>query len=93
MRPTWLTSTSSASTPVIWVGAAGLAIAWTLAKGEHVLPIPGTRHKEHLAQCVQAMNTALSPDQVEEIERILPVGFAHGDRYSDAQYKGQERYC
>ena len=72
---------------------AGLANAWTLAKGEHVLPIPGTRHKAHLAQCVQAMNTALSPDQVEEIERILPVGFAHGDRYSDAQYKGQERYC
>lgn len=72
---------------------ASLAVAWVLAQGEHIIPIPGTRSPEHLEELVQAGRIALSRKELEEIEEILPVGFAHGDRYSDTQSAGPERYC
>ncbi|MGE0501051.1 MAG: aldo/keto reductase [Rhizobiaceae bacterium] len=73
--------------------AAALAIAWTLAKGSHVIPIPGTRSADHLRQCAKAAEIALSPSDLAEVEAVLPVGFAHGPRYSDAQYAAIEHYC
>jgi hypothetical protein len=39
------------------------------------------------------MDVVLSPADLDAIEAILPVGFAHGDRYSQAQSIGPERYC
>jgi len=73
--------------------AAALAIAWLLHQGSHVLPIPGTRSVEHLAQAAAAMSVTLTADMLAEIEAILPVGWAAGDRYSSAQWIGPERYC
>ncbi|RYH09793.1 aldo/keto reductase [Tropicimonas sp. IMCC6043] len=75
------------------VPAAGLAIAWLLAQGDHVVPIPGTRSLTHFAELVTGTRVALNPEDLAKIERILPVGWAHGDRYSDAQWFGPERYC
>ncbi len=72
---------------------AALAIAWTLAQGEHVMPIPGTRTPDHLAELAEGADIALSAADLAEIEAILPIGFAAGDRYSDAQYNNVERYC
>ena len=72
---------------------AALAIAWTLAQGAHLLPIPGTRSADHLADCANATNLNLTKEQLVEISLILPPGFAHGDRYSEAQLPGAERYC
>lgn len=72
---------------------AALALAWLLAKGDHVIPIPGTRSADHLAQCAQAASIDLDESDMAEIERILPIGFAHGDRYNDQQNIGPERYC
>ncbi len=72
---------------------ASLAIAWTLHRGDHVIPIPGTRSAEHLADDAAGVAIELSAAQIAEIEEILPVGFAHGDRYSDQQSVGPERYC
>lgn len=72
---------------------AALAIAWTMAKGEHLIPIPGTRSAENLAEDARAADLALTSDDMAEIEKILPVGFASGDRYSDLQLAGAERYC
>ncbi|MEX6506903.1 aldo/keto reductase [Jiella sp. M17.18] len=72
---------------------ATLAIAWTLSRGEHVIPIPGTRSPEHLAEDAKAADIRLTTDDLAEIEAILPAGFAHGDRYSDKQSAGPERYC
>ncbi len=72
---------------------ASLAIAWILARAPHILPIPGTRRPDHIAECAAGMDIALSPAQMAEIEQLLPVGFAHGDRYSDVQLNGIERYC
>ena len=75
------------------MAAATLAIAWLLHQGKHVLPIPGTRSVEHLAQAAAAMSVTLSADMLAEIEAILPVGWAAGDRYSTAQWIGPERFC
>lgn len=73
--------------------AAGLANAWLLTRGSHVIPIPGTRSVEHLQECVSGASLNLSATDLERIEAALPVGWAHGDRYADEQWVGPERYC
>jgi len=73
--------------------AAGLANAWLLARGEHVVPIPGTRSVDHLQECVSAAALTLSDTDLQRIDAVLPVGWAHGDRYSSAQWEGPERFC
>ena len=75
------------------MAAASLAIAWVLAQGEHILPIPGTRSVGHLNELAAARDIAVTEQMKTEIEAILPVGWAHGDRYSQAQWVGPERYC
>jgi aryl-alcohol dehydrogenase-like predicted oxidoreductase len=73
--------------------SAALALAWMLSRGEHIIAIPGTRSAEHLAEGAKGASIQLSAEALAEIDAILPVGFAHGDRYSDAQAVGPERYC
>ncbi len=72
--------------------AAGLAVAWTLAKGAHVLPIPGTRSVDRLRDLAQGAARRLTHAEVDKIEDLLPMGWVSGDRYSDAQWHGPERY-
>ena len=71
---------------------ATLAIAWTLAKAPHVVPIPGTRAAAHLEECAAAAEIDLTDAQLAEIERVLPVGFAAGERYSEQQWVGIQKY-
>ncbi|WP_425040333.1 aldo/keto reductase [Primorskyibacter sp. S187A] len=73
--------------------AAALSIAWLLTRGEHVIPIPGTRHVSHFHECMDGADLSLSANDLARIDAILPVGWAHGDRYSEAQWIGPERYC
>lgn len=73
--------------------AAALANAWLLAQGEHVIAIPGTRSVDHLRECARGGEIALSADDLARIEAVLPIGWAHGDRYSVGQWEGPERYC
>ncbi len=73
--------------------AAGLAIAWLLARGPGVIPIPGTRSVDHLKELAAGAELALDAGAIARIEAVLPVGWAHGDRYSVAQWTGPERYC
>lgn len=75
-----------------WSTAAA-AIAWTLDRGDHILPIPGTRSAAHLRDCASALKIRFTDDDRAEIARLLPVGFAHGDRYAETQIAGVERYC
>lgn len=75
------------------MAAASLAIAWLLAKGDHILPIPGTRSLVHLKELAAARDITVTDQMLTEIEQILPVGWACGDRYSQAQWVGPERYC
>jgi aryl-alcohol dehydrogenase-like predicted oxidoreductase len=71
---------------------ATLAIAWTLAKAPHVTPIPGSRTVDHLAECAVADKIDLTDAQLAEIERVLPLGYAAGERYSEQQWVGIQKY-
>jgi len=73
--------------------ASSLAIAWLLHKADHILPIPGTRSVAHLKELAAGTELNLSPSDMDEIERRLPLGWAYGDRYSSAQWVGPEKYC
>ena len=72
---------------------SSVALAWILDRGKYLVPIPGTRSASHLKEWVGAAEINFSDEDRAEIKRILPVGFAHGDRYSDEQIVGIERYC
>jgi aryl-alcohol dehydrogenase-like predicted oxidoreductase len=69
------------------------ALAWTLDRGGHVIPIPGTRTAAHLADWKGATDIRFSDEDRREIDSLLPAGWAHGDRYSDEQTVQIERYC
>ena len=75
------------------LSAAGLAIAWTLDQGDHIIPIPGTRHISHLEEIIKGADFTLTDEIRAQIDTLLPIGWAHGDRYSEAQWFGPERYC
>jgi len=73
--------------------AAALAIAWLLQRSPAVIPIPGTRSAGHLRELAAGTTLELDEDALRRIEAVLPVGWAHGDRYADAQWPGAERFC
>ena len=72
---------------------SALALAWVLDQGPHLLPIPGTRTADHLADWAGASEITLTTEDRAAIARILPVGWAYGDRYDDDQAATVERYC
>jgi aryl-alcohol dehydrogenase-like predicted oxidoreductase len=72
---------------------ATLTNAWVMHRGSHIIPIPGTRTADHLAQNAAASDITLSAADMAKIETILPAGFAHGHRYSEEQQKSSELYC
>lgn len=61
--------------------ASQLALAWLLEKGEHIVPIPGTRSLERVHENLGALHVSFTNDEWAEIERISPKGFAAGGRY------------
>ena len=65
------------------VTASQLAIAWLLAKGEDIVPIPGTKRRQYLDENVAAIDIELTTAELERIEAVAPQGFAVGDRYPD----------
>ncbi|MEM7059169.1 MAG: aldo/keto reductase [Pseudomonadota bacterium] len=75
------------------VAAATLAIAWLVHQGDHILPIPGTRHVKHLEEVAAGGSLDLTVEALARIEAVLPIGWAHGDRYNNTQWMGPERYC
>lgn len=62
---------------------AQLALAWILAQGDDIVPIPGSRRAERVRENTEAVNLVLSQDAMDEIAAILPTG-GHGARYVDA---------
>jgi len=65
------------------VTPAQLAIAWVLAQGGEIVPIPGSRRAEHLEENAAAVDIILSEDDLARIGAAAPVGAAEGDRYPD----------
>jgi aryl-alcohol dehydrogenase-like predicted oxidoreductase len=66
------------------VTSAQLALAWVLAQGEHLVPIPGTRRVRTLEENVAAVDVSLSDDDLARIEAVFPRGAAAGHRYAPA---------
>ena len=60
-----------------------VALAWVLARGEDIVPIPGTKRRSYLEENAAAAAIELSPEDVERLERAFPLGVAAGDRYPD----------
>lgn len=58
-----------------------LALAWVLARGDDIVPIPGTKHVKYLEENVAALNVKLTPEDIHRLEEVFPVGAASGDRY------------
>ena len=75
------------------VASASLAIAWVLRQSSNVITIPGTRSPQHLIELAKGSEINLSESDMLNIEKTLPIGWAHGDRYSVDQWVGPERYC
>jgi aryl-alcohol dehydrogenase-like predicted oxidoreductase len=67
---------------------AQLALAWLLAQGEDVLPIPGTRNPARLDENVAALGVALSAEDLARIAAAVPAGAAAGTRYPAGGMKG-----
>ncbi len=66
------------------VTAGQAALAWVLARGEDIVPIPGTKHVAYLEQNVAAVDVALSDSELADLDEALPPGAAAGERYPQA---------
>jgi len=67
---------------------AQLCLAWLLAQGGDVIPIPGTKHIERLEENLGALDVRLSPSEVAAIADVVPVGAAAGTRYPEGGMRG-----
>jgi aryl-alcohol dehydrogenase-like predicted oxidoreductase len=60
---------------------AQLALAWVLAQGEDIVPIPGTKHVRYLEENIGALDVKLTSEDLQRLDQILPPGAAAGERY------------
>jgi aryl-alcohol dehydrogenase-like predicted oxidoreductase len=60
-----------------------LAIAWVLAQGDDIVPIPGTKRRKYLEENVAALDVKLTAEELRRLEEVLPSGAAAGNRYPD----------
>jgi aryl-alcohol dehydrogenase-like predicted oxidoreductase len=65
------------------VTAGQLALAWVMARGEDIVPIPGTKRVRYLEENAAAAEVSLSEDDLARLDEIAPTGVAAGDRYAD----------
>ncbi|HYH70999.1 MAG TPA: aldo/keto reductase [Methyloceanibacter sp.] len=70
---------------------AQLALAWVLAQGEDIVPIPGTKRRKYLEENVGALDVILTPEDLAQLDRILPPGAASGSRYPEPAMKALNR--
>jgi len=62
---------------------AQLALAWVLAQGEDIVPIPGTKRRKYLEENVGALNVELTGEDLRRLEEVFPSGAASGQRYPE----------
>ena len=70
---------------------AQLALAWVLAQGEDVVPIPGTKRRKYLEENARAVEIEITPEELREIEEIARPGAAAGERYPEAALRAVNR--
>jgi aryl-alcohol dehydrogenase-like predicted oxidoreductase len=67
--------------------ASQLALAWVLAQGEDIVPIPGTTRRAHLEENIAALQLKLSPQDLARINEVAPKGVTAGERYPEGAMK------
>src|SRR5438067_842812 len=67
---------------------AQLSLAWLLAQGPDVIPIPGTKRIERLQENLGALQVRLTPEEAKTVSEVIPVGAAAGTRYPEGGMKG-----
>ncbi|HTI92346.1 MAG TPA: aldo/keto reductase [Puia sp.] len=70
---------------------AQLAIAWVLAQGEYIIPIPGTKRRKYLLDNAGSVEISLSPDDLRQIAGVIARYPNIGDRYNEANYRFLEK--
>jgi aryl-alcohol dehydrogenase-like predicted oxidoreductase len=70
---------------------AQLALAWVLAQGEDIVPIPGTKRRERLEENAAAADIHLTAEELREIDALFPQGIAAGTRYPEAGMRAVNR--
>jgi len=68
-----------------------LALAWVLARGEDIVPIPGTKRRKYLEQNAAAVDVSLTEDEIQQIETVFPPDAAAGARYPEAMMASVNR--
>jgi aryl-alcohol dehydrogenase-like predicted oxidoreductase len=68
-----------------------LALAWLLAQGDDILPIPGTKRRKYLEENVEALNVKLTPQDLRRIDEVAPHGAAAGERYPESMMAAVNR--
>jgi aryl-alcohol dehydrogenase-like predicted oxidoreductase len=69
------------------VTAGQLALAWVLAQGKNIVPIPGTTRRNHLEENIAALRVELTERDLSDIESAMPPGAASGMRYPEAMMR------
>ena len=62
---------------------AQFALAWVMAQGDDIVPIPGTKRRRYLEENVGTLDVRLTPEELAEIDSLLPPGAAAGPRYTE----------
>ncbi|HTR24584.1 MAG TPA: aldo/keto reductase [Terriglobales bacterium] len=60
-----------------------LALAWVIAQGGDIIPIPGTKRRTYLEENLGALDVELAPDELRRLNEVFPVGAAAGERYPE----------
>lgn len=71
--------------------SAQLALAWVLSKGKDVVPIPGTKHIKYIEENIKATEVKITEEELNKIEKVMPVGAASGMRYPEKGMKTVNR--
>ncbi len=71
--------------------AAQLALAWVMAQGKDIVPIPGTKRRKYLEENVAALDLKLAQEDLVRLNQIAPPGVASGARYNDQMMKAVDR--
>ena len=71
--------------------AGQIALAWVMAQGSDIVPIPGTKRRKYIEENVAAVDLKLSRDDLARLNQIAPMGVAAGARYTDEMMKAVDR--
>jgi aryl-alcohol dehydrogenase-like predicted oxidoreductase len=70
---------------------AQLTLAWCLARGNDIVPIPGTKRVSYLVENVAALDVTLAPEEISQIDEAIPLGVTAGTRYAESGMKNVNR--